>query len=121
MACFARIAPSPTCTVEPEDDTRVVEWVAIPESDRGQGPARSLLVEILEQGHRRGYRKSQTSLIIGNGPAQRVYTSEGFEAAYRSPGSGACSVGRNTRPHHIREPLRGSGTEREGRRKPWIP
>ena len=78
-ACFVRIAPSATCMREPEDDTWVVEWVATRESHRGRGLARSLLTEILELGHRRGYRKGQISVLIGNDPAQRVYSSAGFE------------------------------------------
>ena len=81
MACFARMAPSATCLIEPEDDTWVVEWVATSAEFRGRGLAGSLLKEILEEGRRRGYDKSQISLVIGNEGAQRVYASAGFEVA----------------------------------------
>ena len=97
QACFMRMAPSATCMPDPDDDTWIIEWVATRADFRGRGLAAALLNEILEEGRRRGYQKSQISLLIGNDGAQRVYSSAGFavfdevrhesfEAAYGSPG-----------------------------------
>jgi len=75
---FGRMGPFLKCAPESPDDAWVVEWVATKPEFRGRGLVRSLLQEILEEGRRRGYRRSQISLLIDNHPAQRAYESAGF-------------------------------------------
>lgn len=75
---FGRMTPFLTCAPESPDDAWIVEWVATKPDFRGRGLVRMLLDGILEEGRRRGYKRSQISLLIDNHPAQRAYESAGF-------------------------------------------
>ncbi|MBM4268698.1 MAG: GNAT family N-acetyltransferase [Deltaproteobacteria bacterium] len=76
---FNRMTPFLTCVTESPEDAWVVEWVATKPEYRGHGLIRRLLTDILDEGRRRGYRRSQISVLIGNTPAQRAYEGAGFK------------------------------------------
>ncbi|CAG0970815.1 hypothetical protein MYXO_01289 [Myxococcaceae bacterium] len=75
---FARAAPFFTCTMEPERDAWLVENVATRPQSRRRGHVAKLLPRILEQGRRRGFRRAQLTLFLGNVAAERAYEREGF-------------------------------------------
>lgn len=78
-AALARMAPFRTCAPQTRDDVWVVEWVATRPEHRGQGLVLALLAKILDEGRRRGYRRAQIGVMIGNDPAQRAYERSGFK------------------------------------------
>lgn len=80
-AMGARTAPFMTCIPDTAEDAWVIEWVATRPEHRGKGLVRALLLEILEQGRRRGHAQAQIAVLIGNTPAQRAYEGVGFRVA----------------------------------------
>jgi translation initiation factor 4G len=78
-ALYARTTSFMTCIPETPDDAWVVEWVAALPAQRGRGHVKRLLGAILEEGRRRGYRRAQIAVLIGNTPAQKAYEGAGFE------------------------------------------
>ncbi len=61
------------------EDRWIIEWVATLPEFRGNGLARTLLLEILDRGRALGYERTQIAYLIGNTPARRVYEQIGFE------------------------------------------
>jgi ribosomal protein S18 acetylase RimI-like enzyme len=56
----------------------VIDSVATLPEFRRNGIVDRLLDDILERGRRKGFRKAQISIYIGNTPAQRAYEKHGF-------------------------------------------
>jgi ribosomal protein S18 acetylase RimI-like enzyme len=97
QAMFERLGPFLTCAPEQPDDAWIVEWVATRPEHRGKGLVRALLPAVVDLGRRRGHRRFQIGVLIGNTPAQRAYEGAGFvvvdekrhpafEATFGSPG-----------------------------------
>ena len=79
------------------DGLWIIEWVATKSEFRGRALIHQLLVEILEQGRKQGFTRSQIGYLLGNLPAKGAYEGVGFkwvdehrhssfEADYGSPG-----------------------------------
>ena len=94
---FQRLVPFLTCAPDQPDDAWIVEWVATRPEHRGKGLVRALLPAVIDLGRRRGHRKFQIGVLIGNTPAQRAYEGAGFavsdekrdpafEATFGAPG-----------------------------------
>lgn len=58
--------------------TWIVENVGTRPEARRKGLVAALLARALEEGRRRGHRRAQISVLIGNDPAQRAYENVGF-------------------------------------------
>ena len=97
QAMFQRLVPFLTCAPDQPDDAWIVEWVATRPEHRGKGLVRALLPAVIDLGRRRGHRKFQIGVLIGNTPAQRAYEGAGFavtdekrdpafEATFGAPG-----------------------------------
>lgn len=56
----------------------VIESVATLPEFRRKGIVDRLMVEIIEEGRKRGFRRAQINIYIGNEPALRVYQKHGF-------------------------------------------
>jgi ribosomal protein S18 acetylase RimI-like enzyme len=77
----ARLEPFVTCVTVPPPQTWVVEWVATDPGFRRRGVVHELLLAIVEAGRRRGFRRSQITLFIGNSAAQAAYERVGYAIA----------------------------------------
>jgi ribosomal protein S18 acetylase RimI-like enzyme len=77
-ALYGRTSSFMTCIPETPDDAWVVEWVATLPAQRGRGHVKHLLPAVLEEGRRRGFRRAQIAVLIGNTPAQKAYEGAGF-------------------------------------------
>lgn len=62
-----------------------VQTIALDESVRGRGLGREIFRALLAEARRRGVSEVFLDVRADNEPAQRLYTSEGFEAIGRRP------------------------------------
>jgi translation initiation factor 4G len=79
---IARVAPMLgaylRCFPDMPAGTWIVENVGTRPEARRKGLVAALLARALEEGRRRGHRRAQISVLIGNDPAQRAYENAGF-------------------------------------------
>jgi len=73
-----RFVPFLTCVPEQPHGMWIVEWVAALPEFRRRGLVDALLKEVLADGRRRGYERTQIGVLIGNTPAERAYLKAGF-------------------------------------------
>ena len=78
QAAFTRASPMFGCMIDPTPGAWVVESVATRPAARGHGLAQALVAHVQDEGRRRGLRKAELTLMIGNAAAQRVYERAGF-------------------------------------------
>ncbi len=77
-AADTRLDPFITCVSVPPPETWIVEWVATRPELRRRGLIRDLLQAVVAEGRRRGFRRSQITLFIGNTSAQLAYERAGY-------------------------------------------
>lgn len=77
-AALKRAAPCNTCNSKTAPGAWVIENVATLPEMRRQGLMDALLERILDEGKKRGFKRSQIGVHIGNTPAQRAYEKHGF-------------------------------------------
>lgn len=65
---------------------RQIQGLAVAEEARGRGVARALLRAVMEEARRRGARRIRLGVLGHNGPARRLYESEGFAVEGVLPG-----------------------------------
>ena len=68
-----------TCIPDAVEDAWVIDSVATVHTFRRKGIVGKLLSEILEKGRRKGFKRAQVNIYIGNIPAQRLYEKHGFK------------------------------------------
>jgi translation initiation factor 4G len=78
QAAFTRASPMFGCMIDPTPGAWLVESVATRPAARGHGLAQALVAHVQDEGRRRGLRKAELTLMIGNTAAQRVYERAGF-------------------------------------------
>jgi len=79
VAAQQRAAPIMTCASEEPPGCWIIECVATLPQMRGRGLIRRLLEHMIDEGRRRGYERSQISVLIDNVAAERAYRGVGFE------------------------------------------
>ena len=66
------------CIPDEVEGVWVIDSVATVPEFRRQGIVSKLLEEILEKGRKKGFRRAQINMYIGNIPAQKAYEKQGF-------------------------------------------
>jgi ribosomal protein S18 acetylase RimI-like enzyme len=74
----ARLGPFVTCVSSVPPETWAVEWVATRPEFRRRGLVYDLLSAVMDAGRRRGLRRSQIMVLIGNTAAQCAYERAGY-------------------------------------------
>jgi ribosomal protein S18 acetylase RimI-like enzyme len=78
-AVWARYEAVATCTFpDPEPGAWVIENAATSPEYRRQGLIQELIAKMLDRGEKRGYRRAQIGVLIGNDKAQKAYEKAGF-------------------------------------------
>jgi ribosomal protein S18 acetylase RimI-like enzyme len=79
LATRATWATIRTCLFSEAPGEWIIENVATLPAYRRRGLGNALLAEILAKGRRKGCRRAQISVLIGNTPAQQAYEKVGFQ------------------------------------------
>ena len=66
------------CTTRPDDECLTIEVAATLSGHRRRGYTAALLERALQDGRREGFRVAQTTCLVGNDAAQRIYERAGF-------------------------------------------
>jgi ribosomal protein S18 acetylase RimI-like enzyme len=76
---FARVTPFVECLPPRIGSPWIIEWVATLPAFRRRGLVHALLVEMLDEGRRRGHAEAQIMILIGNVGAEHAYERVGFQ------------------------------------------
>ncbi len=74
-----RMAPYTTCLIEPDLNSRIIDMVATIPEYRRLGLTKALLETTIKNGYKKGFKKAEILILIGNLVAQKAYERVGFE------------------------------------------